>query len=455
MIRHLPRLAVGSLELSARAPACDADPIIWGLLAALHELGRPIAHFHSQSCLAPHDAARSLTGTGSRHLDSWAMSRSTCARTLLRASEQAELAVLSGSFAPDPRTCQKPAVGGSSLAQLCDWLDLPRIGVIDVAHLDPCQLTVRPPHIDAVLLDRVADARDAIVWRTNLEALWNVPVLGWLDQVPTLRGLCSTLPAGRDPSPELCTALGRRLLGNLRTDLLATLADRAGLVELPADDLTYELAGGPLRIAVAYDEECCGYFPDTLDLLEEAGAELCDFSPLRSGSIPDGADIVYFGGGHPERTPPALATNFCLQQSLCAFAAAGGRVYAEGSGVAYLAREMLLPGGRRVPMAGLLPVRARFIEDPPPPEPIEVTFHTSCWMVEQGTTVRGYSTPEWELEPTGSVVSLAREVRHRRDLLARGNVIGSRVMLNLAANEHLMRRFMQPAGVLAPVRRRR
>lgn len=454
MIRHLPRLAVGSLEVTSRRQPAPAEPIVWSLLAALAELGRSVAHFHSQSCLAPHDAARSLTGSGSRHLDSWAMSRSTCARTLLRASEQAEIALVSGSFGRE-LSAGAPSLGGSSLAQLCDWLDLPRIGVLDVAQLDPCQLSVRPPPIDGILLDRVADARDAIAWRTNLEALWNVPVLGWLDQVPALRGLAGTLPAGRDPSPELCMALGRRLRANLRVEALAALADRAGVVELPADDVSYELAGGPLRIAVAYDEECCGYFPDTLDLLEEAGAELCDFSPLRSGTLPDGADVVYFGGGHPERTPQAWATNHCLQQSLCAFAAAGGRVYAEGSGVAYLAREMILPGGVSVPMAGLLPARARYVEEPPPPEPIEVTFHTNCWMVEQGTTVRGYSTPQWELEPTGAVVSLAREVRHRRDLLASGNVIGSRVMLNLAANEHLMRRFMQPAGVLAPVRRRR
>jgi cobyrinic acid a,c-diamide synthase len=455
MIRHLPRLAVGSLELSSRRQPAPAEPIIWSLIAALVEMGRPIAHFHSQSCLAPHDAARSLTGSGSRHLDSWAMSRSTCARTLLRASEQAEIALVSGTFGQDSAAGASPRGSGSSLAQLCDWLDLPRIGVLDVANLDPCELSIRQPQVDGIFLDRVADARDAIKWRTNLEALWNVPVLGWLDQVPTLRGLCNTLTAGRDPSPELCTALGRRLLGNLRVDALAALSDRAGLVELPADDVSYELAGGPLRIAVAYDEECCGYFPDTLDLLEEAGAELCDFSPLRSGSLPDGADVVYFGGGHPERMPQAQATNHCLQQSLCAFAASGGRVYAEGSGVAYLAREMLLPGGHCVPMAGLLPIRARYVEQPPAPEPVEVTFHTNCWMVDQGTTVRGYTTPQWELEPTGAVVSLAREISHRRDLLASGNVIGSRVMLNLAANEHLMRRFMQPAGVLAPLRRRR
>ena len=179
-----------------------------------------------------------------------------------------------------------------------------------------------PPRTDALVLDRVADAGQAAYWQTTLEALWKAPVLGWLDEAPALRNLCHTLPRGSNPSRELCAALGQRVLTTLRLDRLRALARRARPLPIEPEPWLARVAP-QFRIAVAYDEAYCGYYPETLDLLEAAGAELCDFSPLRSESIPEDADVVYFGCGHPERDPERLAANHCLKQSLRCFAARG------------------------------------------------------------------------------------------------------------------------------------
>ncbi len=465
---HLPRVALGSLTSDA-----DRQPLVWALLAALHEVGCELAHFHSTTRLAPHDAARSLTGSGSRHLDSWAMSRATCLRTLLRTAPDAGVSVLEGDFSLTAGTAsvtELPADSNlttlsnlnslSNLKTLADWLDAPRIAIVPLDSLDPCRLPKRPERLDAMLLDQAIDGRHAAHWQTNLESLWGVPVLGWLDRADSLRSLCHTLPAGRDPSPALCSALGRRLLSNLQLDKLLALADRQPLPELPTDDLLFDRDASPLRIAIAYDEEFCGYFPDTLELLEEAGAELRDFSPLRSGSLPDGADVVYFGCGHPERQPEALARNHCLRQSLRDFAARGGRIYGEGSGLAYLCREIDLgssagrSGGRRWPMTGLLPAVARLVEQPREAQPVEVTFTTNSWLVEDGDFLRGYRHPGWTIEPQGPMVSFAHAPDQRLDVLGRANVVGSRLWVNLAANEHLLRRFLTPAAPVGAVARR-
>jgi cobyrinic acid a,c-diamide synthase len=449
-MRQLPRVAIGSLT-----PNADRHPLVWALLAALHAAGCELAHFHSTTRLSMHDAARSLTGTGSRHLDSWAMSRAACLRTLVRAGSAAGLAIIEGDFRP--ATASMAADGGtngpattSSLHTLSDWLDASQIAIVQADLLDPCVPPPRPKHLDGLLLDRVIDDRHAAHWQTNLEALWGVPVLGWLDRAESLRSLCRSLPAGRDPSPDLCAALGRRLLTNLQLDKLLALADRNPLPPLPADDLLFDSGSERLRIAIAYDEEFCGYFPDTLELLEEAGAELCDFSPLRSGCLPDGADVVYFGCGHPERQPDALAKNHCLRQSLREFAAAGGRIYGEGGGLAYLCREIQLgpadaPAASRFPMTGLLPAVARLVFEPAEPQPVELTFATGSWLVEAGDYFRGYRHPGWTIAPQGPMVSYAQAPDQRLDVLGRGNVVGSRVWVNLAANEHLLRRFLAPA----------
>jgi cobyrinic acid a,c-diamide synthase len=450
-MRVLPRFAVGTIQ----SPA-EREPIVWGLLAALHAAGRDVAQLHSTSHLAPHDPARSLTSSPSRHLDSWAMSRTACLRALYRTSELAEVAVVEGEFRPANRASDpSDDLAGSSLSTLCDWLDLPRIAIIDLSDLDPCRLPARPQRLDGLLLDRVRDVAQGSKWQTTLEALWKAPVLGWLDEAASLRSLCRTLPDGRDPSPALCQALGSRLAATLRLDKLLAIADRSPLPSLPADDEHWELPSGPLRIAVAYDEDCCGYFPDTLDLLEEAGAELCDFSPLTSGSLPDGTDVVYVGCGHPERQPEVLAGNHCLQQSLRNFAAAGGRIFAEGSGLAWLCREIVLEDDRRIPMTGLLPAVA-YWSGGGSPQPAEVCFRTDCWMLESGTVIRGYRQATWQIEPAGPFDSYADNPRQALDVLGRGNVIASQITINLAANEHLLRRFVEPADfVPAAVRRRR
>jgi cobyrinic acid a,c-diamide synthase len=416
-MRQLPRFAVGTVQ-----PFADRQPFVWGLLGALHGLGHEPAHFFSISCLAPHDAARSLTGSGSRHLDSWAMSRSACLRTLNRATASAEISIVEGEFDASRRRAPSsgnplsgnPSSGdrGSSLDTLCNWLELPRIALVDLSVLDPCDLPRQPQRLDAIFLDGATSAEQAAYWQTNLESLWNAPVIGWLDRAESLRSLCRTLPAGRDPSPELCAALGRRVLANLRLDRLLALADRIGPGSSPADEVSFELEEGPLRIAVAYDEEYCGYFPDTLDLLEEAAAELCEF------------------------------------------AAGGGRIYGEGSGLAYLCREIDLGDGRCVPMTGLLPAIARLEKHPRPPEPVEFTFQTDSWLIEEGAQLRGYRHGGWNIEPCGPLVSYAASADQRLDMLGRGNVIGSRLMVNLAANEHLLRQFIAPCLPAAVASRR-
>lgn len=457
-MRPLPRVAVGTIQ-----PQAQREPIVWGLLAALHAAGQDVCQFHSTTCPTDHDAARSLTSSGSRHLDSWAMSRTSCLRALYRTTSHTEFAVVEGNFSPVAAPVAEPL--GSSLSTLCDWLDLPRIAVVDLDALDPCRIPQPPPRLDGLLLDRAKGAVHAAYWQTTLEALWKAPVLGWLDRADSLRSLCRTLPDGRDPSPALCGALGRRLAANLRWDKLLALADRSPLPTLPIDHLGWELPDGPLRIAVAYDEDFCGYFPDTLDLLEEAGAELCDFSPLHSGAIPDGADVVYIGCGHPERQPDVLAGNHCLRQSLQSHAARGGRIYAEGSGLAYLCRELVLPHGqdgaggqegageRRIPMSGLLPAAAHWSPTAAPPQPVELCLRMGSWMIEAGATIRGYRQRSWRIEPTGPLDKYAQHPQQRLDVIGCDNVIGSQIALNLAANEHLLRRFVHPP-TSATLRRR-
>jgi cobyrinic acid a,c-diamide synthase len=438
---------MGTIQPSARR-----ECVLWGLTAALQAMDEAPVLFRSSCAFSAHDPSQTILGRKSRHLDSWAMSRGDVICALARAAGERDMAIVEGQFdaASQPQVASPPA---SSLDALCDWLDLPRLAVIDVRELAACGWARPPARIDAVILDRVADASQAAYWQTTLEALWKTPILGWLDEAAPLRTLCASLPAGANPSRDLAEALASRLLPTLRLDRLRALAHRAPPLIVQPDPWLQSASSRRFRIAVAFDSAYCGYYPETLDLLEAAGAELCDFSPLKSESIPDAADVVYFGCGHPEREPVQLAKNHCLMQSLRCFAAGGGRIYAEGSGLAYLCREIHLPCGRMMPMTGLLPAVAHWLPSAAALEPTEVVFGISSWLVPEHVALRGYRHAGWQIEPKGAMITYAQGAGQRFDVLGRGNVIGSRVLVNLAANRHLLRRFFEPTAPIASAAR--
>jgi cobyrinic acid a,c-diamide synthase len=195
---------------------------------------------------------------------------------------------------------------------------------------------------------------------------------------------------------------------------------------------------------VAYDEVFNCYFPDTLDLLELQGAKVCTFSPLHDEGIPDGADVVYLGCGHPENADARLAANQCMRTSLCEHVFAGGRVYAEGGGLAYLCESIDLGDGPLTPMVGLLPAIARLNLDAPPPEPVAVTLAQGNWLGEGWSQLRGYLNRRWELIPTGHLTRYAAEDGHELDLVGAAQAVGSRIHLNFAAQPEYLRAFFAP-----------
>jgi len=212
-MRHLPRFAVGTIQ-----PGACRDAAVWGLLAALDHAGDSPVLFRSSCEIGAHDPGKPILGRASRHLDSWAMSRSDAISALARAASDRDTAVIEGVFeSGKPTDRPQPA---SSLDRLCEWLDLPRIAVVDVRQLAARGVSNCPERLDGLLLDRVRSDYEAAYWQTTLESLWKTPVLGWLDEATALRALCSALRPCSHPSRELCAALGQRLLPTLRLSRL-------------------------------------------------------------------------------------------------------------------------------------------------------------------------------------------------------------------------------------------
>ena len=91
-----------------------------------------------------------------------------------------------------------------------------------------------------------------------------------------------------------------RLAGQMEesVDLDALFAIAASAPPLTASlETARPRSGGGIPIAVARDRAFSFYYEDNLELLEELGAELVEFSPLTSRHLPSGAKGLYLGGG--------------------------------------------------------------------------------------------------------------------------------------------------------------
>ncbi|HEX4148461.1 MAG TPA: hypothetical protein VHY20_05715 [Pirellulales bacterium] len=435
---ELPRLALGTIQ-----PDAKADFLCWALLEALKRQGCQVQHFASRCCFTRLNGALTAAGVSSRHLDSWLMTPEMCRELLVRGTADSEMALVEGCY-----DAARESVGsGGSLDQLCHSLDLPRLAAIDVSQLRQCRLPPRPAAA-GLLLDCVADAADLYHWQTHLEALWGIPVLGALDELPRLRGAVAALHPGATVPHDLVQALGNAFERFAQCGAIRRLA-----ASRPLGESRCELFGPPqtlrrLSIAVAYDEAFNCYFPDTIDLLELMGATLIDFSPLHDEQLPAGADLVYIGCGHPERYASELAENCCMTSALRKHFCEGKRIYADGGGLAYLCQSIATLDGRTWPMVGALPAVARLNPQAEPFQPVELTLARPSWLGEIGARVRGYRNSRWLLEPAGPLSGLIAEPGHERDLVVCFRAVASCLQINLATQPGFLRTFFEP---LAPI----
>jgi cobyrinic acid a,c-diamide synthase len=439
------RIAVATIQ-----PEADRRCLAGALSGVLERAGIHVQPFLARACFA-HCGASALSRQAARHLDSWLMSREVCEELFVYGARSADLALVEGELRPCDAldalcsVCPPGDRSRANLETLCRWLDLPLIAVVDVSKIDGCAIPSRPPGVSGVLLDRVSRIRPWRRWQTLLESLWDVPVLGALDEAAHLR---SRVEAAGDAGPAEAAfgVLADRLAENLDLPSLLRLAERRPLGALaPCGEIASDWdAGAPVKIAVAYDDAFNCYFPDTLDLLEVRGAAICDFSPLRDEFLPSDVDVVYLGCGHPEKFADALAQNHCMKQALRSYVESGGRVYAEGGGLAYLCQQMVVPGGRRLPMVGALPAVAVRTPHPQPPQPAEVTLDRDTWLGKHGARLRGYFNANWRLTPVDPVTSLVREESLRGSVVGRRGLIGSRLHLNFAAQPGFLGRFLHP-----------
>ncbi len=255
--------------------------------------------------------------------------------------------------------------GADSNAALAALLQAPVILVIDTRGMTrgvaPLVAGYRAfdtsINIAGVILNQVGGPRHEAKLRAALKEYTDVPVVGVLNKAPQL--VIEERHLGLVPGNEAAHAA--RTIERIRTAVAAgvdleqvvAIAGQAPALSPPKvqSNVTQQAV---VRIGIPRDAAFGFYYPDDLDELRRAGADLVYFDSLCDHALPE-VDGLFIGGGFPETQMQGLAANESLCRDVRQFIEADGPVYAECGGLMYLGRRLSWRG-RQYEMVGALPL---------------------------------------------------------------------------------------------------
>ena len=212
-----------------------------------------------------------------------------------------------------------------------------------------------------VILNRVGSDRHLELLQDAIAPL-HLPILGVLrrqDEITIPDRHLGLIPTAE--LPQLRTVIDHLAhLGEtcFNWDILSPLL-HAPSFSTPPSLYPSPSAPSPPRLAIARDRAFSFYYADNLDLLQAAGFELVEWSPICDHALPENIQGLYFGGGFPEVFAAELSDNQTALQAVKAAIAAGMPTYAECGGLMYLCDRIIDFEAKLYPMVGILPTGAQ------------------------------------------------------------------------------------------------
>lgn len=378
---------------------CGKTTISLGIMAALRARGYLVQPFKVGPDFIDPGFHTQVTGLQSRNLDGWMLSPGYNRALYQRLLARADVAVIEGVMGLYDGYNGVSESGSS--AEMAKWLGIPAILIVDARSMARSAAALvygftrfdRELRVAGVIFNRIGGEGHLQYLREAMKAsLPEVPVLGGIPREDSI-----TIP---ERHLGLVTAEEMRLDPRWQQNLIDTIERYVNLdlilkrteCEGPGPLAGVESARKepPVIIAVARDAAFCFYYPDNLEMLQEAGARLCFFSPLAGEVPPEGTAGLYLGGGYPEVHAKALAGNTKLFHAIRKYASLGMPIYAECGGLMTLSRFIETTDGKRYPMAGIFPFGTRMLTRRKALGYMEVVLQSSCLLGEPGLTIRGH-----------------------------------------------------------------
>ena len=467
--RLLPADSVGvfpRIMLAAPKSGSGKTLLTCGLLEVLRRRGlNPIACKCGPDYIDPM-FHRYVLGIPGRNLDSFFLPAEGVREVLVDAvrEEQAGIAVLEGVMG------YYDGLGGTETSasswEIAEITDTPAILVLDCkgASLSAAAMASgflhfrKKSHIVGVILNRVSSMYYERL-AAAVEEASGLPVLGYLPESEEYRmesrHLGLFLPGEIDRLRERIGRLADQMEKSIAVERVLEVA---GMLPLRIENKEKEKAENEsmeaesiakfpacqeqkvtsrVRIGVARDEAFCFYYQENFRLLEQMGAELVYFSPLRDKKIPDRVDGLLFGGGYPENYARELAKNAAMRESIRRSIAAGMPFLAECGGFLYLHRTLEGSDGKHWEMAGVYPFDAYRTNR-------LRRFGYVRLLTSSGQEIHGHEFHYWESEDPGTDWEAVKPTGNRswRCIHEKGGQIGGFPHLYYASCPDFLRKWL-------------
>ena len=340
-----------------------------GIMAALRQRGLRVQPFKIGPDFIDPGLHAKICDLPSYNLDGWMLSRDYNRRSFRKNVQDKDVAVVEGMMGLYDGRSGTTEEG--STAEMAKQLGVPVILVVDAAAMarSAAAMILGYHRFDpkirliGVVFNRVAGTghlqylKEAVKSAAGLKCFGGIPIE---DKVTIQdRHLGLTVAQEGFLDKPFINQLGRLIEEHVELDRL--LASTRTKIAAPAEAPLRKPAEYKVPIAVASDAAFCFYYPDNLDFLRSAGANIRNFSPIRDRGLPEGMKGIYLGGGYPELYAKELSRNRPLRTAIRDFIEAGGPVYAECGGLIYLTAALMDSAKREYPMVGAYPFKTRML----------------------------------------------------------------------------------------------
>ncbi|MDN5347205.1 MAG: cobyrinic acid a,c-diamide synthase [Clostridia bacterium] len=333
-----------------------------GLLAALVKRGFKVQPFKKGPDFIDPSWLSLVAGRSCRNLDLYFLKPEELVATFSSGCRGADLALIEGAMGLYDGL---DLAGSGSTAEIAVTLRAPVVLVLDTTRMTRSAAALiqgfvnfdRRVHIAGVILNRVARPRHEDLLRRAISEYCGVPVLGAMPKSDSYvipdRHL-GLIPAGENAElHRAIAATGQAVEQHVDLAALLEVAAAAPDLALPSEKLR-DAGSKKVQIGLIRDRAFSFYYPENIEALEQAGAEIVNIDSLRDTRLPD-IHGLYIGGGFPEVFGRGLEANGVLRQQIKNAAARGLPVYAECGGLMYLARSLFYQG-KKYDMVGALPL---------------------------------------------------------------------------------------------------
>lgn len=346
--------------ITAGSSGSGKTSVVVGLLSLLQKKGYNVGSFKCGPDYIDPMFHRAVMGVESHNLDLFLASADRVKEFYQRYSAGKTAVICEGAMG------YFDGLGGitdeASAWQVADTLDLPVIAVIDAkgaslsiaAQILGLKSLRQPHHIVGIILNKCSKMLYQRL-KPVLEAETGVKIIGCLPYVEgaefSSRHLGLYTAGEISDINQRIDKIADAFEDSLDFEAFEELCDREPEVSILTCRKTCANYGKPdastdckthakAKIAVARDDAFCFLYEETLDTLEEQGAELVFFSPLHDEGLPKGVSGLYLPGGYPELFAGELSFNEDMLKDVKSAIESGLPTVAECGGFLYLCESL-------------------------------------------------------------------------------------------------------------------